>query len=67
MLFRSAAKGDSNYYIFKTNEENTTKTHIHQLNEEQTIREIARIANGEITETSLENAKEMRKVSKKIA
>ncbi len=62
-----AAKGDSNYYIFKTNEENTTKTHIHQLNEEQTIREIARIANGEITETSLENAKEMRKVSKKIA
>lgn len=62
-----AAKGDYNYYIFKTSEENTTKTHIHQLDEEQTIREIARISNGEITETSLQNAKEMRNMSQKIA
>lgn len=62
-----AAKGDSNYYIFKSNEGNITKTHINELNEEQTIREIARIANGEITKTSLQNAKEMRKVSQKIA
>lgn len=62
-----AAKGDYNYYIFKSSEKNTTKTHIHQLNEEQTIQEIARIANGEITETSIQNAKEMRKMSKKSA
>lgn len=62
-----AAKGDFNYYISKNKEGNTTKTHIKQLNEEQTIREIARIANGEITETSLQNAKEMRQFSKKIA
>ncbi len=62
-----AAKGDSNYYIFKSNEGNITKTHINELNEEQTIREIARIANGEITKTSLQNAKEMRKISQKIA
>ena len=62
-----AAKGDYNYYIFKTSEDNTTKTHINQLNEEQIIREIARISNGEITETSLQNAKEMRNTSRKIA
>lgn len=62
-----AAKGDYNYYIFKSSEENTTKTQVSQLNEEQTIREIARISNGEITETSIQNAKEMRKLSKKIA
>lgn len=62
-----AAKGDYNYYIFKTNEENTTKTHIHQLDEEQTIREIARISNGEITQMAIQNAKEMREMSKKIA
>ena len=60
-----AAKGDYNYYIFKSSEGNTTKTHVNQLNEEQTIQEIARIANGEITETSIQNAKEMRKFSKK--
>ena len=62
-----AAKGDNNYYIFKSNEENNTKTHINRLNEEQTIREIARISNGEITETSIQNAKEMRKLSRRIA
>ncbi len=62
-----AAKGDFNYYIYKSNEGNFTKTHVNQLTEEQTIREIARISNGEITETSLKNAREMRSVSQKIA
>lgn len=62
-----AAKGDYNYYISKTVVGDSTKTQINQLNEEQTIHEIARIANGEITETSLKNAKEMREISKKIA
>ncbi len=62
-----AAKGDFNYYIYKSNEGNFTKTHVKQLTEEQTIHEIARISNGEITETSLKNAREMRNVSQKIA
>lgn len=62
-----AAKGDHNFYIFKTNEHNTTKTHIKELNEEQIIQEIARISNGEITKTSLQNAKEMREIAQKIA
>ena len=62
-----AAKGDYNYYIFKSNDENVTKTHVTELNEEQTIREIARIANGEITDISIQNAKELRNMTKKIA
>ncbi len=62
-----AAKGDYNYYIFKSSENNMTKTQINQLNEEQVIREIARISNGEITETSIQNAREMRNMSQKIA
>ena len=62
-----AAKGDYNYYIFKSSDGELTKTHVTQLNEEQTIREIARIANGEITEISIQNAKELRNMTKKIA
>ena len=62
-----AAKGDYNYYIFKDTDGSITKTHVTELNEEQTIREIARIANGEITEISIQNAKELRNMTKKIA
>ena len=56
-----AAKGDSNYYIYKQVEEEKTRTYIKLLNEQETIAEIARIANGEITEIALQNAKELRK------
>ncbi len=56
-----AAKGDSNYYIYKKVEGEKTRTHIKLLNEQETITEIARIANGEITEIALENARELRK------
>ncbi len=62
-----AAKGDYNYYIFKSNEGNYTKTQVNLLNEKQTIQELARISNGEITKTSIQNAREMRKMSRKIA
>lgn len=57
-----AAQGNSNYYIYKEVEQGKTKTNIKQLNEKETIYEIARIANGEITEVAIENAKELRKV-----
>lgn len=57
-----AAKGDSNYYIYKNIDNDKTKTYIKQLNEEETIYEIARIANGEVSEVAIENAKELRKV-----
>ena len=57
-----AAQGNSNYYIYKEVEDGKTKTSIKELNEEETIYEIARIANGEITDVAIENAKELRKV-----
>jgi len=57
-----AAGGDNNYYIYKEVEEGKTRTNIKKLNEEETIYEIARIANGEITEVAMQNAKELRKV-----
>ena len=56
-----AAMGKYNYYISKNVEKNKTKTNIELLNEEKTIREIARIVSGEITEISLKHAKELRK------
>ena len=56
-----AAKGDYNYYISKDVEGDKTKTNVQQLDEEQTVQEIARIASGEITEISLQHARELRK------
>lgn len=56
-----AAKGDYNYYISKSVKENKTVTSIRQLNEEETISEIARIANGDVTEIAIANARELRK------
>ena len=57
-----AAKGDYNYYISKEVENNKTKTKVEKLNEEKTIREIARIASGDINDISIEHAKQLRKV-----
>ena len=56
-----AAKGDYNYYISKDVEDEKTKTNIRRLNEEETIREIARIVSGKISEIALKNAAELRK------
>ena len=56
-----AAKGNNNYYIYKEVEQETTRTNIKQLNEEETIYEIARISNGDITDIAIQNAKELRK------
>ncbi len=58
-----AAKGDYNYYITKNIKNEKTVTNIKQLNEEETINEIARIATGEVTEISKKQAIELRKVS----
>lgn len=62
-LANIAAKGDHNYYISKDVEENRTKTSVRKLNEEDTIREIARIASGNINEVTLEHAKNLRKIA----
>lgn len=55
-----AAKGDYNYFISKNTENNKTKTSIKELNENEVIREIARISSGSISEAALEHAKELR-------
>lgn len=61
-LANIAAKGDHNYYISKEIEENRTKTSIKKLTEEETIKEIARIASGNINEVTIEHAKNLRKI-----
>ena len=55
-----AAKGEHNYYIYKEVNENKTNTKVKLLNEEETIREIARISSGEVTQIALSHAKELR-------
>ena len=55
-----AAKGDANYYIHKEVVEGQTKTRVQKLKENEIIREIARIASGEINEVSLEHARVLR-------
>ena len=55
-----AAKGDYNYYISKIVDNGQTKTKVNKLTEEETIKEVARIANGEVTKTAIEHAKELR-------
>ena len=62
-----AARGDYNYYIHKEVEENKTKTKIDLLNEEQTLKEVARIASGKVTKETIEHAKILRGENKKIA
>lgn len=56
-----AAKGDHNYYISKEVVGQHTKTNVELLDEDQTIKEIARIASGSITNIAIEHAKELRK------
>ena len=55
-----AAKGDYNYYISKSVINETTKTSVNKLNEEEVLREIARISSGEVNEVTLEHAKQLR-------
>lgn len=55
-----AAKGDYNYFINKDVVENETKTNVRLLTEEETIKEIARISSGNVTELAIKHAKELR-------
>lgn len=58
-----AAKGKYNYFISKKTIDNKTYTRIKQLNEEEAIKEIARISSGDVTDISIAHAKELRKIS----
>lgn len=60
-----AAKADHHFLIEKTVEEGTTHTRIHPLAEKESIEELARLLGGdEISEASLENARELKAKSK---
>ena len=58
-----AAKGDYNYYISKKVDGGRTITNISQLNEEETINEIARIASGDYSKVAIEHARELRRIA----
>lgn len=55
-----AAKGEYNYYTYKEVNNNKTSTKIKLLTEEETIKEIARISSGEITDIAISHAMELR-------
>ena len=61
-LANIAANADYNYYISKEVKGEKTETTIKMLNEEETIKEIARISTGNITEISLKHAKELKEM-----
>ncbi|MNT48375.1 DNA repair protein RecN [compost metagenome] len=64
-LANITAKADYNYFISKKVENDRTNTNIKLLNEEEVIREIARISCGEINEVSIKYASKLRE--KKLA
>ena len=55
-----AAKGDYNYFVCKEVIDNKTKTKVKQLDEEEILKEIARISSGVISDISINHAKELR-------
>ena len=55
-----AAKADYNYFISKNVKGERTNTNIKQLNEEETIKEIARMSSGDLNEIAIEYAKRLR-------
>ena len=60
-----AAKADHHFLIEKTVENGVTHTGIHPLEEKESIEELARLLGGdEISEASLENARELKATSK---
>jgi len=54
-----ASKGHHHYLVYKSDEKDTTYTDISELNDDQRLKEIAKMLSGEkLTETSLQHAKE---------
>ena len=62
-----AAMADSHYLIEKTSDNNSTISRIYRLSEEESVEELARMLGGaKITNTVLDNAKEMKKFAKRL-
>ena len=64
-LHNIAALGDYNYFISKKIKNNRTNTSIKLLNENEIIKEIARISSGEVNDTTIKYATELR--NKKVS
>ena len=63
-LAQIAAMADHHYVIEKTVSDGVTRTGIHGLSEPESVEELARILGGaQITETVLENAREMKRLA----
>jgi len=55
-----AAKGDRHFYVFKEETESSTVTKVKLLSDNERVTEVARLLSGsEITETALQNAREL--------
>ena len=64
-LAQIAAMADTHYLIEKTVDHADTTTGIRRLDEEESVRELARILGGaRITDTVLESAREMKELAK---
>ena len=64
-LAQIAAMADAHYMIKKETEGGITRTGIHLLNEEESVRELARILGGaKITDVVIQNAAEMKSLAK---
>ena len=58
-----AAFANNHYKVFKKQSENTTKTYLKKLNEDEKIIEIAEMLGGkEIKDSALKHAKELKKI-----
>ena len=59
-----AAMADEHFLIEKSVENDTTVSHIHELSDEESVQELARMLGGvEITDKVVENAREMKKMA----
>jgi DNA repair protein RecN (Recombination protein N) len=57
-----AARGDTQFFVYKEEENDFTETHIRRLSQEERIKEIAQMLSGsELTNAAIENAKELLK------
>ncbi len=55
-----AGKGQSHYWVFKSNESNTARTRLKKLDSKERVHEIAKLLSNEnVTEAAMETAKEL--------
>lgn len=58
-LAQVAACADYNYFVSKTDNDNVTHSNVKLMNEEETVKQLALISSGAVTDSSLQAAKEL--------